>query len=375
MQISSAWLLAVFFVVLQRSSAAAELQLWTQAWLANALALLVTFVYWSSPPTGEFAPRLLLALYLGGKSGFVMLLWLGTRRFVGQPLPGLRRWWFGILGLAALTALWRPGMNALGMLQCSLIALGFGLAGLTCLRARRRELAWLGIGFALRASLAVAEGLAYAWRGWVGLDGVPAALNRFIAAHSSFDTGAEWVIALGCVLALAQRALAELREGHLELRAAHAELTWVAERDPLTGLHNRRMLPNLLQQAASGDLLLFFDLDGFKPINDRYGHDIGDQCLRRFAAELSAVFPHAQGSLRFAGDEFVLLLPASSHGRLAADLGDLRRRLQASDPALPAISFSVGTVPIEAGQDDATLLRAADQAMYRNKAFRRQSGA
>ena len=106
-----------------------------------------------------------------------------------------------------------------------------------------------------------------------------------------FDGGAEWLIALGCVLALSDRVQRELRQTNESLLEAQEDLRRVADRDPLTALDNRRTLPGALRSVQpEGALILFFDLDGFKQINDSYGHHAGDLCLKRFAEALRESF-------------------------------------------------------------------------------------
>ena len=69
----------------------------------------------------------------------------------------------------------------------------------------------------------------------------------FLAASSSFDSGAEWLVALGCVIAVAERVQRELRQANQDLLAAQEDLRRLADRDPLTALDNRRHLPEALR--------------------------------------------------------------------------------------------------------------------------------
>jgi diguanylate cyclase (GGDEF)-like protein len=146
-------------------------------------------------------------------------------------------------------------------------------------------------------------------------------------------------------------------------------------RDELTGLANRRGFRPLAAQALAlcrrlhkSASLLYFDLDGFKAINDTLGHAAGDQALQRFAALLREVFRASDVLARLGGDEFAALL---------VDTGDTRaeqalQRLEAAARAntVPqALRFSVGTVACRApGECDLdTLMARADSAMYERK--------
>lgn len=94
------------------------------------------------------------------------------------------------------------------------------------------------------------------------------------------------------------------------------KLTNLAHYDPLTGAANRLLFKDRLTQALKlakrnkrATSLLYFDLDDFKPVNDQYGHDVGDELLKRFVKLVSSVCRETDTIARFGGDEFVLLLP------------------------------------------------------------------
>ena len=109
----------------------------------------------------------------------------------------------------------------------------------------------------------------------------------------------------------------ELAEANTRLRASEAQLTELAQHDPLTGLANRRRLTDALYQALnqamdnrSEGAVLLVDLDRFKPVNDHYGHEIGDRLLQEVARRLQECVAPSDTVARLGGDEFVLLLPA-----------------------------------------------------------------
>ncbi|MEO8171075.1 MAG: diguanylate cyclase [Oxalobacteraceae bacterium] len=109
--------------------------------------------------------------------------------------------------------------------------------------------------------------------------------------------------------------VARLREKEVALEASAAQLEFMAHHDGLTGLYNRAMLEDRLQQAlaraerdGSHFALLFCDLDDFKPINDQFGHKAGDAILRQVAARLLEGRRRTDTVARLGGDEFVVLL-------------------------------------------------------------------
>lgn len=155
-----------------------------------------------------------------------------------------------------------------------------------------------------------------------------------------------------------------------------AELDHVANHDLLTGLPNRRLLTDRLQQAMlkakrNNDLLAlcYIDLDNFKPINDKLGHTIGDRVLIEVSNRLISALRESDTVSRIGGDEFILLLP---NLKLEEELHVLLRRLMAKLEEIVFInhyqvqvSASIGVVFFPDDNVDAdTLLRHADQAMY-----------
>jgi len=180
-----------------------------------------------------------------------------------------------------------------------------------------------------------------------------------------------------------QQRTAELRSALVQLEDAHARLRESSQRDALTGLHNRSHFRDrfdaLLRQAREHRRplsLLMIDLDNFKSINDRYGHLIGDECLRWAARTLGhALRPHQDALLaRFGGEEFVVVLPGldlTAATRVAEDLlQHLRDAPFRSGSYEITVTSSIGVhavgTPTFTGIDP--LLQLADQALYRAKA-------
>lgn len=164
-----------------------------------------------------------------------------------------------------------------------------------------------------------------------------------------------------------------------ERRAAEARLRQLAEIDELTGLLNRRgfhvRAERALAAARIADChisLAMLDLDGFKPINDRYGHLAGDAALREVGVLLRAQVGPDDLVARFGGDEFVILLlerdAQERAGRLRLRLQQaLEQRNAAHDAAFP-LSVSLGAARSPATVADlGALLLEADEALYEVK--------
>jgi diguanylate cyclase (GGDEF)-like protein len=227
---------------------------------------------------------------------------------------------------------------------------------------------WLAVGFTIRGALAVVETAAYATRVFATPWPDDPAIGIFLASHSSFDTGAEWVIALGCVLTIYRTIQQELTQSNADLLAAQNVLQELVDRDSLTGLSNRRALPAVLRDSyASGATILFFDLNDFKDVNDSYGHQAGDECLKRFARALLATFRPEDSVIRYAGDEFVVVARGIEPPQIADRVDFLRERLEL-DRGGAQIAFSAGHAYMPVHGDPDVALKAADEAMYREKA-------
>jgi len=163
-----------------------------------------------------------------------------------------------------------------------------------------------------------------------------------------------------------------------ERKAAEARIEQLAFYDPLTGLPNRALCLDRLQQgiaAASRHgralAVMFVDLDGFKHINDSLGHDAGDRLLQEAARRLTSCVREADTVARLGGDEFVVILDEMTEeaaGMLARKLLGALRAPLAIDGHTLHVTCSIGIALYPRDATDArTLLRNADAAMYRAK--------
>ena len=166
-----------------------------------------------------------------------------------------------------------------------------------------------------------------------------------------------------------------LRRAQSELHARAEHLAIVAETDTLTGAANRAGLAQVAQrllQPGQRHALLLLDLDNFKPINDRFGHEAGDQMLQEVARRLREQVRPADVVARLGGDEFVILL-MGLHDRQR--LGQVAHRVLQSvrapmawqgQPLSVGASLGLARFPDD-GANLPALLRAADRAMYHVK--------
>jgi len=251
--------------------------------------------------------------------------------------------------------------------------------------------------FLLMGTVAVLFGaLAMDRRQMLGLSGVTlltylvllAALQRW--APERIDLRLESLIALAYLLVLVQIASLgsfigglrhKLRQKNASLETTMAELRDLATRDPLTRLPNRRTAMTQLQRelaraqrrrAGQDDLCIcLLDIDHFKRINDRHGHQAGDAVLRRISEALSEAMRQGDFVARFGGEEFLIIMPdTSAEGALAA-----AERLRAAIAGIPGDALGLPDVPTvsiglaahRADQRVEETLACADRALYRAK--------
>ncbi len=174
--------------------------------------------------------------------------------------------------------------------------------------------------------------------------------------------------------------ITELKNTESELEESEQRYRHLAHHDQLTGLPNRALFFDRLEQAIAlcrreklGLSLLFIDLDKFKEVNDTLGHDAGDQLLRESASRMSSCIRASDCVGRIGGDEFVIFLRGAENSR-AAELGAEKLLAALVSPFLLAdheahVSASIGiSLFPEHGADGGELALRADAAMYRSKA-------
>lgn len=179
-------------------------------------------------------------------------------------------------------------------------------------------------------------------------------------------------------------AFRELRELQKELEAKNAELQRLSAIDGLTGIPNRRSFDEYIEKEWGRAVreetclsLLLIDIDFFKKYNDGYGHQGGDDCLQKVAAALAGTMRRASDMVaRYGGEEFAVVLPNTDLEGAMVIAEELRQSVEKlalkhefSDAGdIVSISLGAAGIPPQCGDDPASLIALADEALYGAKA-------
>jgi diguanylate cyclase (GGDEF)-like protein len=149
----------------------------------------------------------------------------------------------------------------------------------------------------------------------------------------------------------------------------------LAERDALTGLHNRRSFDEYLgaevarfERYNRPFALLMLDIDHFKAINDTHGHDVGDQAIKRVAGLVVSSLRDVDIAARYGGEEFAVILPETNLPRALEVAERIRQRVEATSTPQMRLTISAGVAAApESSADGKDLVRKADAALYASK--------
>lgn len=324
-------------------------------------------------------------------SGFA--LWL-----VSQPrLPALQLLLGALIMGSGISAMHYSGMAALRMQPgidydsalfglSLLIAVGASAAALSIAFRLRKQMPYVRLA---RAGASIIMGLAIVGMHYTGMAAANFPEGSFCGAalDGLSGKGLDTLVLISSLAVLVIALLTSIFDARLEARTAvlatslsqaNEELTQLALHDTLTGLPNRILLADRISQAMAETTeqggvfsLMFIDLDGFKPVNDAFGHHLGDRLLREVALRLREQLRSQDTLARIGGDEFVLLVRLSEPDdapRVAARQVSLLSKAFRVDEHDLQISASVGIALFPGnGLTAEELLMNADAAMYHAK--------
>ncbi|MFN7997866.1 MAG: GGDEF domain-containing protein [Bryobacteraceae bacterium] len=369
-QISLLLIFALIFYFLWRQSKIVYFGLWSVAWLIQAAALPVAFVYAGEPAV------LWIWLYGLLEFAFAVLLFAAARAgFSGQ----IRDWRSPLkilLGYPVfLMLVYASGLHArTASLQAlhAVVLCSVYLYNYTGVRTQRfggqlfrLSLLCLAVVFLFHAVV-----LVYLWsaggraRGW----------ESVLDYDQFYDFGLHAVLAFAALIMWIENQQEHYHELRSELDRIRRENSRYMDLDDLTGLLNHAALDRRLREIATfNGVAAVCDMDNFKEVNDCYGHLTGDEILRSIGRLFQASIRKEDEAFRWGGDEFVILFQNQNRELVDGRMQELRSRLKTfrvrGIGVLP-ISFSWGTAE-GGGKPLRDTLEQADRQMYSHKGTRR----
>ena len=201
-------------------------------------------------------------------------------------------------------------------------------------------------------------------------------------AYTEVDLGALKILSAYVAIAMdnarihneVQKLYGDIVKEHKDLEASYRDIESIAVRDKLTGLYNRQFLEQLIDSEFSNTehqpfCVLYLDLDCFKPVNDMYGHFIGDLALKEIANRLQGCMRESDELVRIGGDEFVAIMRRNKNknaaGRVAEKIIHEIKKPVIIDDIEASLGVSIGiSIYPDDGHNIKDLIKKADNAMY-----------
>jgi diguanylate cyclase (GGDEF)-like protein len=367
-------LITLLSLFIQSSIKGASLKYWTASWASLAAALISLFAAFYLQPS----PKLFYSLYFFGEYLFGLLFIAGCLSQVSGTRFTKRHLY--LLTPALVVALVLPhasrDFNDLFMIHAIIVASLFMIAFFTLRRGFKSEAPSAGLRVMSAALLLLTIGFLHyvpvfgARKGMWGIT-VPSSYFHYT---SVFDLLFETLLGFGTVMVLMESVRREVELANRKLTEARDQLELLVQMDPLTEALNRHAFHSLLRKPENGQesktsgSVAVIDIDNLKPINDTFGHTVGDKAIRAVARAMRSLVRADDMLFRWGGDEFLVLmfnLPESEAQRRMEKLNELLAencRRWTSVPITVTVSFGVAgfTSLTELG----SAIETADKAMY-----------
>lgn len=362
--------ITLLFLMLYRVLRRAYFLRWGQAWLAMLCALVSLYLVFAFPWLGFLEP-----FYFAGEYVFALLLWLGFANFpqreirLGIFFPLLL---LAIVGWSIFLTYFNPHFSN----RFSFHAFAFSASMIP---------AWVSL-----YKLELPQ--SHSWVKKVALTALSLLMFNFVLCGSSlfsssyvsetvhtcyfayqsiFDLIFEVLLAFSLLIIAAVNMKGELERANQILKGERDNMSMLANCDALTGCLNRHAFDEL--QARLGDrsgLVAMVDINNLKPINDKYGHHIGDEVICRVAQTIKAHMRSQDYFFRYGGDEFVIVSFEMQESDAEQRLQDIQRSLaalQVTDLTPCKLSISWGVQQFSDERTFSQAVHVADSLMYQQK--------
>src|ERR1043165_6042921 len=367
-------LITLLSLFIRSSIKSVSLKYWTASWASLSVALLSLFIGFPVEPT----QNLFSSIYFFGEYVFGLLFIAGCRNQVSRaPLQKPRAYFLiPALVLALVLPYVSRDFNDLFMIHSTVVAGLFITAFVTLHRGFKGQERNAGVRVMSAALVLLTIGFLHyvpifgARKGLWGIT-VPAGYFQYT---SVFDLLFEMLLGFGTVMVLMDRVRSEVELANRKLTEARDQLELLVQMDPLTEALNRHAFHSLLRRPEKGEesktsgSVAVIDIDNLKPINDTFGHTVGDKAIRAVARAMRSLVRADDMLFRWGGDEFLVLmfkLPQPDANRRIEKLNKILAEnceRWIGQPVTVTVSYGV------AGFDSLSALgeaiEAADKAMY-----------
>jgi diguanylate cyclase (GGDEF)-like protein len=312
-QFAGIFLIGTLFVFLANSLKSDALKYWKTAWLWLSLSLLSLYVAFNFQPF----TNLFLILYYLGEYIFAYLLIAGCRNYAFDREPSRKSWFLLAPGLLVSLFLVFPisNFNDVFHLHSLILGTAFAIAFfiLYAIREAHRKNTGLRI---MKFALALLALDFYHYTVIFSLQQTGFALplpSNYLAYNSIIDLVLEILLGFGMVIVLMERVRRDIEETNHKLKEAHDRLEKLAHIDPLTTAFTRHAFYGFLRKQGKENSIVsgcvgVFDIDNLKPINDLYGHAVGDIAISTVAHAIRSLVRADDLIFRWGGDEFFVVM-------------------------------------------------------------------
>ncbi len=367
-------LLTLLSLFIRSTIRSASLKYWIASWASLSIALLSLFIGFKTQPT----QKLFYSVYFFGEYLFGLLFIAGCHSQVtGAALQ--KRHTYALIPAAAV-ALVLPhasrDFNDLFMIHAVIVATLFATAFVTLRKGFKSDEHSAGLRVMSTALLLLTIGFLHyvpvfgARKGLWGIT-VPASYLQYT---SVFDLLFEILLGFGTVMVLMESVRREVEHANRKLLEARDQLELLVQMDPLTEALNRHAFHSLLrrpekgQESKTSGSVAVIDIDNLKPINDTFGHTVGDKAIRAVARAMRSLVRADDMLFRWGGDEFLVLmfnLPQEDALRRMEKLNRILEENGGRWTSVPiTVTVSYGVAGFNSLTDLGGAIEAADKSMY-----------